>query len=209
MTAPTGIYEGFSVTHAQILDGSQTFEQALETALANPQFWDIYGVDEASITPNVDNFENPGDDAVQSRWQWFTTADLRVRAGYVSFPLLSTIYGNPISSTGTGAARVDAMELWNERSINIPDRPVMIVQPSKDSRGAIRRLVWGCYRVSFGPLTPEGIAYKDGLKVSYPGTVLMSEFNEVGAQHPAMPANGVFPALPAGAKRTVKLIATV
>jgi hypothetical protein len=53
--------------------------------------------------------------------------------------------------------------------------------PSKDSRGAARDLLIGLYKVSFAPITFDGPSYKNGLKVNYNGTALLSAFDEVGA----------------------------
>ncbi len=200
MTTPviTGpIVEIFSISHAQILDGETTFMQALQT-VANADEWDIYGVNNGSLEPNSDSYDNEGDDAVLSTWEWLNYAELAVQAGYVSFPLISNITGEPISSGSiAGGATAYGMDLWTERSMNVKRRPVMMQCPSKTAQGDVVRAVIGLYSVSFAPITFDGPAYKDGLKVNYGGKALMSNFDEKGV------------AFSDGIKRVARLLAIV
>jgi len=283
---PSKVVEGFSLSHAQILDGSSTFLAALAASVAED--YDIYGVNDASLDPDSDNYENQGDDATLSRWGWLNFASIGVQAGYLSFPLISRLTGRPITTsttsttsevqtlassgasagtftlsfrgattapiafnatnavvqsalqglstigannvtvtggpanttalvmtfaldlanqalelvgfdktglTGAGVGTVTrttagidgnvsfATDLWHEDSFNVAARPMIVVMPSKDKNGVPRRLVIGLYKVSFDPMTFDGPAYKDGLKVNYGGTALMSTTDEVGATH--------------------------
>lgn len=100
MTAPTiiPIFEAFSVSHAQVLDGATSFLDAVQ-AVTTPE-WDIYGVNDASINPNTDSWDNEGDNTIKSTWDWLNYAELAVQAGYFSFPLISTLTGETISTTG-------------------------------------------------------------------------------------------------------------
>lgn len=98
MTAPTQIVEGFSVSHAQILDGTETFEEAL--ARTDLEGWDIYGVNEASLDPDTDSYTNEGDDVELSVWNWLKGADVTVQAGYISFPLLANLTGETVTESG-------------------------------------------------------------------------------------------------------------
>lgn len=169
--------EAFSLTHAQVLDGATTFHNALTLG----QDYDIYGVDQASLEPDTDSFENEGDDAVLSTWEWLNFASVNVRAGYLSFPLIATLTGQAIASSGAGASQWLEMDLWHEDSFNVGSRPMLIRMPSKDANGAVRLLDIGLYKVSFAPMTFDGPAYKDGLKVNYNGRALLSPTDETGA----------------------------
>lgn len=106
MTAPTQIVEGFSLNHAQILDGTETFEEAL--ARTNLEGWDIYGVNEASLDPDLDQYVNEGDDAQLSVWNWLNGADVSVQAGYISFPLIANLTGEEVTESG-GTSEVQTL----------------------------------------------------------------------------------------------------
>lgn len=172
--------EAFSLTHAQIMDGEETF---LEAALATStdEALDIYGVNEANLTPNTDSYNNEGDDVVKSRWNWLVDAEVEVQAGYLSFPLIETLTGRAAVTSGSGAATVVQTDLWHEDDFNVAPKPMIIKMPSKDEDGVVRTLTIGLYKVQFMPMTFEGPAYKDGLKINYGGTALMSLKDEVGA----------------------------
>lgn len=287
MTAPTRIVEGFSLNHAQILDGAETFEAAL--ARTDLEGWDIYGVNEASLDPDTDQYINEGDDAQLSVWNWINGADVSVQAGYVSFPLIANLTGEDITESGATAeaqtititggptggtytltyggqtttgipynataaqvasalaalSTLDAddiavtggphpgtpivvtfdmsagdvaqmtasgagltggttpavavtttaqsadtedviysMPLWSEDSMNVPPRPMLTTMPSKDNRGRVRLFVIGLYSVQFAPITFDGPAYKEGLKINYGGRAVTSAYDETGTAFP-------------------------
>lgn len=188
--APSGIVEAFSLTHAQILDGSTSFDDVQ----INDEWLDIYGVNDASLDPDQDSYDNEGDDAVLSTWNWLNKADVQVQAGYLSFPLISTITGRAISSSGADETLVMSMDLWHEDDFNVGRKPMLVRMPSKDRLGNVRYLDIGLYAVSFQPITFDGPQYKDGLKVNYGGQALMSLVDEQGN------------AFPDGKKRIGKLI---
>jgi hypothetical protein len=176
MTAPVPIFEGFSLSHAQILDGTTDFLSALAS-----EDLDVYGVDDGSLDPDTSDFDNEGDDAVLSSWQWLNFATVGVKAGYVSFPLIAKMTGQSISSSGSGAGIVYGMDLWHEDSMNVASRPMLLRMPSKDRDGKVRSLTIGLFKVTFAPITFDGPTYKDGLKVHYGGKCLMSPTDEKGA----------------------------
>ena len=178
---PTTTIEAFSLTHAQILDGSTAFD-AVTTG--DTSWGDIYGVNNASLSPDQDSYDNEGDDAVLSTWNWINKGDVEVQAGYLSFALISNMTGRSISSTGSGDDIVYGMDLWHEDDFNVPRRPMVIRMPSKDSAGAVRYFDIGLYSVQFAPMTFDGPSYKDGLKVNYNGQALMSAVDELGAAFP-------------------------
>lgn len=176
----TARVEAFSLTHAQILDGTETFLAAALAGTTAPDL-DIYGVNESSLSPNTDEYENEGDDAVMSTWSWLNYAEVEVQAGYLSFPLIANLTGQAISSSGADADIVFGLDLWHEDSFNVAPKPMIIKMPSKDEDGVVRTLTIGLYKVQFSPITFDGPAYKDGLKVNYNGRALLSPKDEMGA----------------------------
>lgn len=176
--APDPIVEGFSLTHAQILDGSTAFR---DVSTGTSSWGDVYGVNDASLDPDTDSYENQGDDATLSTWEWLNFAQIQVQAGYVSFPLIANLTGQTLSSSGTGDNVFFELDLWHEDSFNVPRRPMIIRMPSKDKSGNVRTLDIGLYSVSFAPITFDGPQYKDGLKINYSGRALPSLVDEKGA----------------------------
>ena len=179
--APSTIVEAFSLTHAQVLDGSTAFD-AVTTGSSD--WGDVYGVNDASLDPDTDNYDNEGDDAVLSTWNWLNKADVQVQAGYFSFGLIAGLTGRTISSSGSDDSIVYGLDLWHEDDFNVPRRPMIVRMPSKDHLGTVRYFDIGLYSVSFNPITFDGPSYKDGLKVNYGGQALMSTVDELGVAFP-------------------------
>lgn len=173
------IVEAFSLSHAQILDGAQNFKTAA-AVLNTPEGLDMYGVNEASLDPDTDDYDNEGDNTVMSTWSWLNKAGLEVQAGYLSFPLIASITGRSISSGGSGDSTSFEMDLWHEDDFNVAPKPVLLRMPSKDKDGVVRNLIFGLFKVQFMPITFDGPAYKDGLKINYNGTALFSAKDEMG-----------------------------
>lgn len=161
----TGTFEGFSVSHAAILNGATGAELA-----------DIYGVREGSVSVDSDSYDNTGDDAVLSNWFWFNYAELTISSGYVPFSVISLLTGDPVTSTGD----VWSTPLWSEGSLNQPSRPVLIRVPSRDSAGAVRVMDIVLFKVQFQPISFDGPTYKDGLVLNYTGRAVISPIDEAG-----------------------------
>lgn len=168
MAAP--IIEGFSLSHVGILDGETGAEVA-----------DMYGVREATIEVDTDSFDNTGDDAVLSSWQWFNFATISVTSGYLPMELAALLAGTTVTTSGVAPDEEYSMPLWGQNSLNTPTRPVLVRIPSKDSAGAVRTLDVILFKVQFAPLSLEGPSYKDGLVTSYSGKAVMSKVDELGA----------------------------
>ena len=185
MVAPTSRIEAFSISHAQICDGVLGFKEQLAAAAAIGL--DIYGVNNASLAADVGNYENQGDDQTQSRWNWLNFATVAVQAGYLSFPLYSQLSGRPLvtnmSTGGTPEAVGYEIDLWHEDSMNVAPKPMILLLPAKDENGKVMRLAIGLYKCQFGPIGFDGPAFKDGFKVNYEATALMSLTDEKGAPH--------------------------
>ena len=172
------IVEAFSLSHAQVLDGATSFLAALAAAVTADE--DIYGVSEASLDPKTDEWDNEGDDVVESTWSWLNFADVSIKAGYLSFPLLGNLTSQTVQSSTAGGKAFFALDLWHEDSMNVPPKPMIIKMPSKDSDGNAADFVIGLYKVQFKPITFDGPKYKDGLKINYDGKALYSAKDETG-----------------------------
>lgn len=170
--ATSQIFEGFSLSHAAILDGQSDDAQA--------SFGDIYGVRSGSIALSVQSFDNTGDDAVLSTWYWADKATVTITSGYVPFQTISLITGSQITSSGTGNSAVFNLPLWEQNSMNTSPRPMMIRVPAKDSLGNVRQMDFILYRVQFEPISFTGPDYKAGLLLNYTGTALQSAYDEKG-----------------------------
>jgi hypothetical protein len=170
--ATTQIYEGFSLSHAAILDGQSDDAQV--------NFGTFYGVRSGSIALQVQSFDNTGDDAVLSTWYWADKATVTITSGYIPFQTISVLTGSQITSSGAGNSAIYQLPLWELGSMNTSPRPMMVRVPSKDSAGNIRQLDFILYKVQFEPISFTGPDYKVGLLVNYTGTALMSSIDEKG-----------------------------
>ena len=180
MTAPLMNVEGFSLSHAQILDGTETFENAVTRTNATTDGWDIYGVREASLDADDDDWANEGDDDTLSRWQWLNFVEVEVQSGYFGFKTYERITGRTTTTTSTGAATIYRADLWHEADNNLPSFPMLLKMPSRDARGSVRSLLIGLYRFQPGPVSFDGPQYKEGFTVSYTGTGVKSLYAETG-----------------------------
>lgn len=98
----SNIVEAFSISHAQILTGEETFLEALASAYNEDT--DVYGVNEGGLEPDLGSYDNEGDDTIMSTWDWINKAELTIQAGYVSFPLISKLTGQPVEILEPAAA---------------------------------------------------------------------------------------------------------
>ncbi len=165
------IVEGFSLSHAAILDG---------TTGAEATNGDIYGIRSGSLSLNISNYDNTGDDGILSTWYWGDKATVTIQSGYVPFDTIAFLSGSKTTSTSTGANAVFSMPLWEVNSMNTVPRPMLIRVPSKDSQGNIRRLDFVLYKVQFEPFSFDGPTYKSGLLLNYTGSALFSDTDEKG-----------------------------
>lgn len=171
---PTKNFEGFSITHAAILDGA--------TVAGDPgaELADIYGVRSGTIAADTGNYDNTGDDFVLSSWFWLNFATVTVESGYVPFDTVALLSGSTITSSGAGASAHYELPLWEEDAVNQPVRPVLIRVPSKDSEGLVREFDFVLYKVQFGPINFTGPSYKSGLLLNYTGRAVISDKDEAG-----------------------------
>jgi hypothetical protein len=169
VAAPTTIIEGFSVSHAAILNGTTGAETA-----------DVYGIREGTLDVDTDSYDNTGDDAVLSSWSWINFATLSIKSGFIPLEVVALLSGTTLTSTGSDAATAYTLPLWNTKSMNQAARPVLIRVPSKDSTGTPRNFDIVLYKVQFSPITFDGPTYKDGMALNYGGKALMSDKDEKG-----------------------------
>lgn len=167
----TPIVEGFSLSHAAILNGTTGAEEV---------DGDIYGIRSGSLELDQDSYDNTGDDAVLSTWDWFNKATLSVQSGYIPFKLIELMTGSKMTSSGAAPNDYFSLPLWEQRQNNTQPRPVLIRIPSRDVDGIARTLDFVLYKVQFKPISFDGPQYKDGLVVNYSGTALMSSKDEKG-----------------------------
>jgi hypothetical protein len=168
----TPIFEGFSITHAAILDG---------TTGADATDGDIYGVRSGSLELDTDSYDNTGDDTTLSTWYWFNKATLTIQSGYVPFKTIALLSGSKATSSGSGNNDTHTLPLWEERQQNTQSRPVLLRVPSKDKDGVPRVMDFVLFKVQFQPISFDGPTYKDGLLLNYTGTALLSDTDETGA----------------------------
>jgi hypothetical protein len=169
MANPT--LEGFSLSHAAILDGSTGLEE---------EFGDIYGIRSGSMELDQDSYDNTGDDTILSTWYWANKVNLTIQGGYIPFKTLALISGSVITSSGTGADETFSLPLWEENTMNSQPRPMLIRVPSKDRDGATRVLDFILFKVQFQPFSFDGPSYKEGLLLNYNGSALFSDTDEAG-----------------------------
>lgn len=169
MANPT--VEGFSISHAAILNGTTGLEET---------FGDIYGIRSGSLELDQDSYDNTGDDAILSTWYWANKVNVTVQGGYVPFQTMALISGSTITSSGSGATQTFSLPLWELGTMNTQARPMLVRVPSKDKDQAIRVLDFILYKVQFQPFSFDGPSYKEGLLLNYNGSALFSDKDEKG-----------------------------
>jgi hypothetical protein len=167
-------FEGFSLSHAAILNGSTGAEGAT-----------VYGVRNGTISTDQGNYENTGDDVVLSEHFWINFANITIEEGYIPFSTIAYITGTNVTSSGAAGADYYAIPLWTLASMNQVTQPMAIRVPSKDAGGQIRTLDFIMYRVQFMPFNFTGPSYKTGLSCAIAGRALFSTVNEVGTALPS------------------------
>jgi hypothetical protein len=172
--SPTPTFEGFSLSHAAILNGSTGAEQAT-----------VYGVRNGTISTDQGNFENTGDDVVLSEHFWINFANVTIEEGFIPFSTIALITGSVVTSSGASPNDYYAIPLWTLNSMNQSTLPLAIRVPSRDTQGTIRTLDFVLYRVQFQPFNFTGPSYKTGLSCSIAGRALFSTVNEIGQSLPA------------------------
>jgi hypothetical protein len=81
-----------------ILDGSTRAEDVDVTALSEAN-GDIYGVSAGTLTADIGNYDNTGDDTVRSRWYWLNFASIQITAGYITWDRYTQLTGETITTS--------------------------------------------------------------------------------------------------------------
>lgn len=174
VSTPQQQLEGFSLSHAAILDGTSGAETA-----------SLYGVRNGTISTDSGNFENTGDDVVLSEWFWLNFANVTIEEGFIPFATIALLTGTSVSSSGSAPNDYYSLPLWTLNSMNQITRPLVVRVPAKDSAGTVRTLDFVLYKVQFQPFNFTGPSYKNGLTCTIAGRALLSTTDEVGNTLPA------------------------
>jgi len=169
MATFSGNSEGFSLTGASILNGTTGAE-------SQP----IFGIRTGTLSANVGQYDNTGNDVVLSRWMWADYATVAVESGFLPWNMYALITGTTIGSSGSAPNDYYSLPLWDITAFNQPAFPMRLRSNSKDSNGAIRTFDIVLYKVQFHAVNFTGPAYKAGLNFSCQGTALYSSVDEVG-----------------------------
>ena len=165
------IVEGFSLSHAAILDGSTGLQE---------EFGDIYGIRSGSLELDQDSYDNTGDDTILSTWYWANKVNVTVQGGYIPFNTLGLITGSVVTSSGSGDTETFSLPLWEENTMNTQPRPMLIRVPSKDRNGLVRLLDFILFKVQFQPFSFDGPSYKEGLPLTSNAPAPFSHTDETG-----------------------------
>ncbi len=171
--------ETFSVTHAMILDGSTRAEDVDVTALSEAN-GDIYGVSAGTLTADIGNYDNTGDDTVRSRWYWLNFASIQITAGYITWDRYTQLTGETITTSTYGSGTIYRVPLWSTASMNVAPHPVLIRCAARDNTGTNRYLDFVIYRVDFSPISFQGPEYKTGMRINYQGAGIPTHYDETG-----------------------------
>lgn len=163
--------EGFSISHAAILNGTTGAEET---------DGDIYGVREGSLDVDADTFDNEGDDQVLSTWNWINFATVNIVAGYIPFKTIALLTGAVVTSSGVAPNDYYYLPMWAKSQVNVSPKPMLLRVPSRDINGVKRTLDIVLYKVYFQPMSFDGPSYKDGLVLNYNGKAVVSPVDERG-----------------------------
>jgi hypothetical protein len=162
------IFEGFSLSRVAVLGA---------TGLENAQ---LVGAQSITITPTITSSDMKADDDEYGTWYVMSKADLVVVNGFMSWSAISQLAGIAVASSGVSPLDYYGLPLWTQYQHNRPVTPMAFRMASRDSRSGARTLDFVLYRVQLSVLDYTGTVYKQGLGVSYKGTVTFSSVDEVG-----------------------------
>lgn len=163
------VFEGFSLDRAAMLDGSTGAEDG-----------QLYGAQSITLTPDVTASEMIADDDQIGLWFSLNKAVLQVTAGFLPFSVLAAMQGVSVSSFGSSPDDYYGLPMITQYGLNRKSVPVAFRMASRNDYGATRSLVVVLYAVQIGQIEFTGMQYKNGLVVSYTGTVTYSSTDEAG-----------------------------
>lgn len=161
---PAVFLEGFSITHAAILDGETSADEAAKR--------DFYGVQSASVSANAESYEEKSNDIVIGTWNDISSIEIEVNSGFMSLSIFDRF---SIEDT-----KPLLLDLWNPSAINPVHVPILFRIPSRNQNGVYFNFDIVLFNVKLKPYSIDSLSYKEGLRVSYKGQAFLSDVNEVG-----------------------------
>jgi hypothetical protein len=178
------VFEGFSLSRCSVL-GSGTYNDGTYGGgtyggPGGTEASQLYGAQSISIVPSVTSSDMKADDDEIGVWFYMNKAAITVVNGFMSWNTISLLSGVSISSTGTSPNDYYGLPLWTQYQHNRPTVSMAFRMMAKNSLSTARTLDFVLYRVQLSVTDYTGVAYKQGLGVSYSGTVLFSSVDEAG-----------------------------
>jgi len=177
------IFEGFSLSRVAVLGGgygSGEYGSGEYGSVGGTESVQLFGAQSIAITPTVTSSAMKSDDWDIGVWLALTKADVTVTNGFMSWAAISRLSGVAVASSGASPSDYYGLPLWTQYQHNTPAVPIAFRMSSRDSRSGTRTLDFVLYRVQLSVLNYTGLVYKNGLGVSYAGTVLLSSTDEAG-----------------------------
>lgn len=164
------ITEGFSLARCAVLGvtGSETGGGQL------------YAAQSITLTPDVTSSDLTEDDDLTGSWIVLNKAALIVTQGFMSWAVIAQLNGTSVASSGTAPNDYYGLPLWTQYQHNKPSVSMAFRSAARNTVGAPRTLDFLLYKVQLSVLNFTGMVYKQGLGVSYAGTVLYSLTDEAG-----------------------------
>jgi hypothetical protein len=166
------IFEGFSLSRVAVLSA---------VGLENAQ---LVGAQSIVITPAITASDMKADDDEYGTWYVMEKADITVTNGFMSWNTIALLGGVAVARSGVSPNDYYGLPLWSQYQHNKPTVPMAFRMNARDTRSAVRTLDFVLYRVQLSVLDYTGTVYKQGLGVSYKGTVTFSSVDEAGNSLP-------------------------
>src|SRR5712692_8887835 len=161
------VFEGFSLSRVAVLgsDGTESNQ--------------LYAAQSISIEPAITSSNMKADDYDIGVWFSMNKASITVINGFMSWGTISALSGLAVT---TGGNWIDyyGLPLWTQYQHNRPAVPMAFRMTARSGNFAVRTLDFILYRVQLSVIDYTGTAYKQGLGVSYAGTVMFSSVDEAG-----------------------------
>lgn len=165
-------FEGFSVSEVTLLDSVGGADPAGK----------LMGVRSAVWEPEIESFDEFSNEELIGVWSDIRRVVFSVEAGFVSLAAWSRMTGTPVQETtlpGDYGYRA-SMALYAKGAANAVTIPVKVVFPARDVEGINHDVEVVLFSVKFKPPRLSGASYKDGVSVTYEGTIVLSHTDETG-----------------------------
>lgn len=169
---PALFFEGFSLSKVSLLsaNGADDIEGVL------------YGASSVTFEPEIESYDEFSNEKLVGVWSDVRRVSLSVEAGYASLAVWSKVTGSTVNVAGllNQTDHKIGMPLWEYGRSNMATMPLRITFPAKDTLGNPKVVEVVLFKVKFKPPTLTGAQYKEGMKVTYEGTVMLSATDEKG-----------------------------